>query len=145
MERTIKVMLDAGAVMPTRAHEWDAGLDLYAMEDITIVAHRFGGQGVVVDTGVHIEIPEGSVGFVHGRSGLNIMYGVVCPTGTIDCGYTGSIKVKLYNFGGADYNVNKGDRIAQLVIQPVKIWGPVRVESLGTTERGADGFGSSGK
>lgn len=140
----IKFTLDDGASKPEKAHEFDAGFDLCSMEDITLVANAYGGDGVVIDTGVHVEIPKGYVGYVQGRSGLNVKKGVICPTGTIDCGYTGSIRVKLYNLSHSDYNIHKGDKIAQLVIQPMAICEPVEVESLSETERGDNGFGSTG-
>ena len=88
----IRIKLDAGAKMPTRAHALDAGLDLYARESCIVEAKG----SAVFDTGVHIEIPAGWVGVLKSKSGLNIKHGIISD-GTIDAGYTGSIKVKLYN------------------------------------------------
>ena len=136
----MKIMLDEGAKMPTRAHPWDAGLDLYAMEDGYVRcnnSHTF-------DTGVHVEIPEGCVGFIKSKSGLMVNHGILTD-GTIDCGYTGSIKVKLFNHGTSKYEVKNGDKIAQLVIQPCMLPPLELVDELEETDRGAGGFGSTGK
>ena len=92
---------------------------------------------------------KGYVGYVQSRSGLNFGKGIICPTGTIDSGYTGSIKVKLYNMWSSDYGqpciVNKGDKIAQLIIQPIADTELVQVDRLEETERGNNGFGSTGR
>ena len=136
----MKIMLDNGAKMPTRAHEWDAGLDLYAMEDGYIRCnhhHTF-------DTGVHIEIPEGYVGLVKSKSGLMCNHGIVTD-GTIDAHYTGPIKVCLFNHGGSKYEVKAGDKIAQLVIVPCLLPELELVDSLEDTDRGDNGFGSTGR
>lgn len=138
----MKVQLDDGAYMISKAHEADAGYDLKATKDYRI-AHF--DDGCIIDTGVHVEIPVGCVGYIQGRSGLNINHNIVCPTGVVDSGYTGSIKVKLYNLGTDAYHVHKGDRIAQLVIQPIATYKLSRVNHLEDTDRGADGFGSSGR
>ena len=136
----MKVKLDEGAFMPTRAYETDAGLDLYAMEKQIIPAR----ESAVFDTGVHIQLPPGTVGMLKSKSGLNVKHGITSE-GVIDVGYTGSIKVKLYNHSGYDYTVEKGDKISQLVIMPVVMPELHLVDSLEDTERGNKGFGSSGK
>ena len=138
----IKFTLDEGAYKPEKAHASDAGYDLRSREE-----RRIAGccRGRVFDTGVHVEIPDGYVGYVQGRSGLNINHSVICPTGTIDAGYTGSIKVKLYNMDINDYEVQPGDKIAQLIIQPLADTELVEVETLRESERGTDGFGSTGR
>lgn len=136
----LKVVLDEGAIMPTRAHNVDAGLDIYA-RDTQIVPAK---ESAIFDTGVHIELPVGTVGMLKSKSGLNVKYGITSE-GVIDAGYTGSIVVKLYNNSGYDYKVNEGDKISQLVILPI-ITPPLElVASLNETERGAGGFGSTGK
>lgn len=137
---TIKIKLDDGAKMPTRAHETDAGLDLYARNKIYIFPH----SSCVFDTGVHIAIPEGYVGFLKSKSGLNVKYGLTSE-GVIDAGYTGSICVKLYNNSGDPYMVYEGDKISQLVILPIITPDLELVESLDDTDRGENGFGSSGR
>ncbi|MCI5792836.1 MAG: dUTP diphosphatase [Lachnospiraceae bacterium] len=141
----IKFTLDPGAYAPEKAHEADAGYDLRAIEDAT-VGSRYGAiDGVIFDTGVHVEIPKGYVGYVQSKSGLNVRYGIICPTGTIDSGYTGSIKVKLYSLRPDSYKICKGDKIAQLIIQPLADTELVQVDSLEETERGNNGFGSTGR
>ena len=141
----MKVMLDNGAKMPTRAHPFDAGLDLYApnAEDFYSVAPS--GGSTIIDTGVHIEIPEGYVGFIKAKSGLNVNHGLTC-TGVIDAHYTGSIAVKLYNHHECNrYVVRPGDKIAQLVILPCLLPELELVDSLEDTDRGNNGFGSTGR
>lgn len=137
----MKIVLDSGAQMPTKAHETDAGYDLYAAHNAYIRAHG----GIAIDTGVHIEISAGMYGLVAGRSGLNFKQGVICPQGTIDSGYNGSIRVKLYNLTNDAVEVAKGDRIAQIIFHRHEC--PVFdvVDSLESTERGSSGFGDSGK
>ena len=136
----MKIKLDEGARMPTRAHETDAGLDLYARETNIVPAKG----STTFDTGVHIELPVGSVGMVKSKSGLNVKHGITSE-GVIDVGYTGSIRVKLYNHSGCPYRVEKGDKISQLVIMPILTPELELVESLEETDRGNNGFGSSGK
>lgn len=136
----MKIMLSEGAKMPTRAHPYDAGLDLYATEDAYIRANN----GFVFDTGVHVQIPEGCVGFIKSKSGLMVNHGILTD-GTIDCGYTGPIKVKLFNHGGSKYEVKAGDKIAQLVIVPCVLLPLELVDSLEETDRGDNGFGSTGR
>lgn len=140
MNDVVKVMLDEGAKMPTKAHETDAGFDLYAKESQRVIA--FGDA--VFDTGVHIELPPKSVGFLKSKSGLNVKHGITSE-GVIDVGYTGSIKVKLYNHSGIDYFVNAGDKISQLVILPILTPTLEVTDSFEATERGDNGFGSSGR
>jgi dUTP pyrophosphatase len=147
----MKIMLDTGAYMPTRAHETDAGLDLYTPVDVKVpgcssdVWDEFAEVGsAIIDTGVHMEIPKGYVGFVKSKSGLNVKYGLTAE-GVIDCGYTGSIVVKLYNHTNEEYLFGAGEKIAQLVLLPIITPDLEQVDSLEDTERGSNGFGSSGK
>lgn len=135
----MKIKLDEGAKV-TRAHSTDAGLDLYARET-QIVSAR---ESAIFDTGVHIELPVGTVGMLKSKSGLNVKRGITSE-GVIDVGYTGSIVVKLYNNSGVDYTVNKGDKISQLVVMPILIPELEEVDELADTDRGANGFGSSGR
>lgn len=158
----LKVQLDDGAITPTRAHRTDAGLDLYSRDTITIPPsgkydilwdENEVCQGVKrkqnaanFDTGVHVEIPHNHFGKIESKSGLNVNHSVVCCGGVIDEGYTGSIVVRLYNLGAEPYTVNAGDKIAQLVIMPCVCPGIRIVDSIEQgTERGDDGFGSTGK
>lgn len=138
----MKIKLDEGAYLPTRAHDTDAGLDLYCPEgQAQIVPAK---ESAIVDTGVHIELPNGTVGFLKSKSGLNVKHGIVSE-GVIDVGYTGSIKVKLYNHSGYDYKVLPGDKITQLVILPILTPDIELVDSLSETDRGEGGFGSTGR
>lgn len=136
----MKVMLDKGATMPLRAHENDAGYDLYAREEQIVPAR----ESAKFDTGVHIELPPNTVGFLKSKSGLNVNHGITSE-GVIDVGYTGSIVVKLYNHSGYDYLVKKGDKISQLVILPIQTPDLELVTKLDETERGNHGFGSTGR
>ena len=136
----IKVMLDPGAKMPTRAHEHDVGYDLYSMEDIMILERG----NHCIDTGVHIEIPVGYAGMLKSKSGLNVKENITSD-GVIDPGYTGSICVKLYNNGDRAVRIRKGQKISQLVIMPVITPELELTDSLEETERGSGGFGSTGK
>ena len=136
----MKVKLDPGAYMPERAHPADAGLDLRS--PINELVPGFGSA--VIDTGVHVEIPEGYVGMLKSKSGLNVKHGITSE-GVIDSGYTGSIVVKLYNHSSKKYLVQKGDKISQLVIMPIFTPQLEIVSRLVETDRGDNGFGSTGK
>lgn len=136
----MKIMLDEGAKLPTRAHSTDAGLDLYSPDDYAVLE----GDSVVIDTGVHVELPLGTYGRLESKSGLHINYDIICAGGTIDEGYTGSIKCKLYNLGKKPYMIRKHQKIVQLVIIPCLQPRLDVVEKLTETERGENGFGSTG-
>ncbi len=135
--------LDPRAHLPTRAHPDDAGLDLHALE----AARLAPGQRASIGTGIAVEIEAGQAGLVLPRSGLAARHGIslVNAPGLIDSGYRGELRVLLLNTDPvADFELAAGDRIAQLVL--VRIEAPValEVEELGSSDRGADGFGSSG-
>ena len=136
----MNIVLDKDAYIPVKAHEDDAGYDLFAKSAFIIPKHEY----AIHDTGVHIQIPKGYVGFLKSKSGLNIKHNIT-GEGVIDSGYTGSIVVKLYNHGNENYSVNKGDKIIQLVILPIFSAELIEVTVLDDTERGANGFGSTGK
>ena len=137
----IKIMLDDGAKMPTRAHASDAGLDLYCVQGTIVEPY----SSATIDTGVHVALEEGTFGQLVSKSGLNIKHGVVCCGGTIDAGYTGSIVVKVYNFSDDWYTFEPGDKVAQMIIMKHETPDMVQVNSLDETERGDNGFGSSGR
>jgi dUTP pyrophosphatase len=130
--------------LPTRAHEGDAGLDLYAAE-----AARLGpGERASVATGIAVAIPSGYAGLVLPRSGLAKRHGITLPNapGLIDSGYRGELRVLLLNADPMEpFDVAPGDRIAQLVVTPLADAEPVEVASLDETPRGLAGFGSSGR
>jgi dUTP pyrophosphatase len=136
--------LNDDAVLPTRAHVGDAGLDLYACES----AHIGPGERWSIGTGVAVEIPEGHAGLVLPRSGLAKKHGItlVNAPGLIDAGYRGELRVLLLNTDPADiFRVAPGDRIAQLVISPIVLAEPVEAVALAESARGEGGFGSSGR
>jgi dUTP pyrophosphatase len=135
--------LDPELPLPTYAHPGDAGADLVSRVDVTIGP----GERVLVPTGVAIALPSGHAGFVHPRSGLAARHGIsiVNAPGTIDEGYRGEILVNLVNLDRSEeFEVHRGDRIAQLVVQPVARAAFVAVDSLDTTVRGDTGHGSTG-
>lgn len=137
----MKIKLDEGAFAPSRAHPTDAGLDLRAVERTKI----WPGASAIIDTGVHIELPPGYYGKIESKSGLNVNHNIVSLGGTIDEPYRGSIVVKLYNFGDTAYTFEPGDKVAQLVIQPYIAPELEYVDSLSESDRGEQGFGSSGR
>ena len=131
-------------LLPVRAHEHDAGLDLKSGE-IAVVLKP--GERRLVDTGVKVAIPPGYVALVHPRSGWAHRYGITVNNapGTVDAGYTGNIKVNLINHGTDVVSVGYGDRIAQLLVQRVELPELELVDSLDTTARGDAGHGSTGE
>jgi dUTP diphosphatase len=136
--------LKAEALLPTRAHEGDAGLDLYACEP----AHIGPGERWSVGTGIAVEVPAGHAGLVLPRSGLAREHGIalVNSPGLIDSGYRGEVRVLLLNTDPAEiFRVALGDRVAQLVLTPIAPAEPVEVAAVSESARGEDGFGSSGR
>jgi dUTP pyrophosphatase len=147
---TIRFKLDEGAYPPERAHGTDAGADLRTPFGFTLP-----GRGLldlllgrcaemVIDTGVHFELPSHTKAELVPKSGLNVKASIV-GWGLIDEGYTGSIKVKLYNLGKQTHYFDKGDKIAQLVVSPVCYPTYVQADEIEGGERGDAGFGSTGK
>lgn len=143
MELAVAKLKD-GAQLPSRAHEGDAGLDLYACE----AAHIGPGERWSVGTGIALEIPAGHAGLVLPRSGLAREHGIalVNGPGLIDSGYRGEVRVLLLNTDPADtFRIAAGDRIAQLLLTPVADADPVEAPALTDSARGDGGFGSSGR
>ena len=133
------------AIITVYAKSGDAGADLVAAESVVLEP---GGGRALISTGVAIAIPEGFAGFVQPRSGLALKHGVTClnTPGLIDSGYRGELKVILVNTDPKEaFQVNKGERIAQLVIQKVEECDFQEVDELPDSERGETGFGSSGR
>jgi dUTP pyrophosphatase len=145
MVRVPLVRLDPDLPLPGYAHPGDAGADLRAREDVTVPAR---GGRALVPTGVAIALPAGHAGFVQPRSGLALRHGVTIlnTPGLIDCGYRDEIKVILVNLDPeTDYQVHRGDRIAQLVVQRVEEAWFAPVDELPDTSRAGGGFGSTGR
>lgn len=139
------VRLDPGLPLARYAKDGDAGVDLVAREDATIPA---GGGRVLIPTGIAIAIPAGYAGFVQPRSGLALRHGITClnTPGLIDSGYRGELKVLLINTDPEhDFVIERGERIAQLVIQAVEHVSFVEVEELPDSQRGLGGFGHTGR
>ena len=136
--------LDPAARLPVRAHPSDAGVDLHALEPVTLAP----GAREAVRTGIAVEIPDGQAGLVLPRSGLALRHGIalVNAPGLIDAGYRGELKVLLLNTDRGDsVTLEAGERIAQLVLVAVTLASVVAVDALGDSVRGAGGFGSSGR
>jgi len=135
--------LSENATVPAKAHADDAGFDLYASEAFTLKAHKYG----MVGTGISMELPPFTEGQVRPRSGLAAKHGVTVlnAPGTIDAGYRGEVKVILINHSDTDFEIAVGDRIAQLVIAPVYEAEFIEAAALESSDRGAGGFGSSGR
>ena len=127
--------------MPERAHKEDAGLDLRTPVPFILGAH----ESYVVDFGVAVEIPVGYYGELMSKSGLNIKHNIQSAGGVIDSGYTGTIRGRITNNGDYDYEFKRGDKVMQLVVKPCLCCDVNVVDELGDSDRGADGFGSTGR
>ena len=136
----MNIILDNGAFMPGFAHKTDAGADLRSPV-VSVVPAR---GSIVIDTGVHVEIPEGYTIFLKSKSGLNVKHNLI-GEGVVDSGFSGSIRVKLYNLGDTDYQILRGDKIIQMVILPCGYCEFTQVDKFAETERGDGGFGSTGR
>ncbi len=130
-----------GDNIPQYAHAGDAGADLRASEKVTLPSQA----RVLVSTGLRIELPEGYVGLVWPRSGSAVKHGIDCGAGVIDSHYRGEIKVLLFNHSDTEFQIEPGDRIAQLLIQKVARADFILVDQLNETARNEGGFGSTGK
>ena len=140
----LKIVCPDKHLLPTRAHEHDAGLDLRCAERFGVI--RAPGERQLIDAGIMVAIPAGCVGLVHPRSGWAHKYGITVNNapGTVDAGYTGNVRVNLINHGRDVVSIGYGERIAQLLVQRVELPELVVVDSLDQTGRGAGGFGSTG-
>lgn len=136
----MKITLSDDAIIPKRAHKYDAGLDLCSAEAAEIPPYSF----ITVNTGVSVELPIGTVGLLTSKSGLMAKHGIT-TRGTIDCGYTGEIRVTLFNHSGKWQYIEKGQKVSQLVVLPIRLPTVEVVDKLDETERGCNGFGSTGK
>jgi dUTP pyrophosphatase len=138
----MKMQLDECAALPLKAHELDAGFDLYT-PNRDIVIHAC--DSVIIDTGVHVAIPAGCTGFIKSRSGMAMKENLIADTGVIDAGYTGSIRVRVQNAGRQPQTIQAHTRFCQLVVLKLAPVHVMLVNSLEDTERGVNGFGSTGK
>lgn len=132
--------VNSEAKIPQYALKSDAGLDLYSAEDIVLNS----GERVVCKTGIAMKIPVGFVGLIWDKSGIASKGGVKTMGGVIDCNYRGEIGVILINLSGEKYEIKKGEKIAQILIQKVENFEIEEVNELDETERGEGGFGSTG-
>lgn len=130
------------AHVPTKAHEDDAGFDMYASESVLLRAHEF----AAVPTGICIQLPPGTEAQVRPRSGLAMKNGVTVlnSPGTVDAGYRGELRVILINHSSVDFQITPGMRIAQMIIAPVYPARFLESDELDSSDRGSNGFGSSG-
>ncbi|MGZ3697877.1 MAG: dUTP diphosphatase [Bdellovibrionota bacterium] len=139
--KTLPVLrLTSDAVLPTRAHADDAGLDLYGLEEVTLNPR----EGRALKTGVALALREGCVGLVADRSSM-AKRGLKTAGGVIDAGYRGEIQIVIWNMSDQPQHLKKGDRIAQLLILPIETPMPQEVTELPGSQRGEKGFGSSGR
>jgi dUTP pyrophosphatase len=134
-------LLDNNAKVPTKANINDAGFDLYSVLD-TVIPPK---QRKTVRTGIAIQMPEHFAGLIWPRSGLSVKHGIDVLAGVVDSGYRGEIMVCLYNTSDEVVGINTGDRIAQIIFQEVPRVSMEVHETLGSSQRGDNGFGSSGK
>lgn len=147
---TIKVKLDEGARMLERAHDTDAGADIFAPHDVTVpqsIVRSYASGAVdvgcaIVHTGVHVELPVNTVGMLKSKSGLNVKHGII-GEGVIDEGYDGEIVVKLYNLTHRPVHLPKGSKIIQLCVMPVCYPSYVQADEVKAGARGSAGFGST--
>lgn len=144
MEHQISVRvkrLHPDARLPSYGRPGDAGLDLYAIEDCTVQP----GERVLIPTGIALAIPEGTVGLVWDRSGMAAKHGMKTMAGVLDHTYRGELKVVLLNTTAAPYEIRKGDRVAQLLVQPIYTASVEETDELPQSVRGDGAFGSSGR
>lgn len=134
-------LLDNNAKMPTRANINDAGWDLYSTSEVVIPPK----QRKTVNTGIALQMPEHMAGLIWPRSGLSVKQGIDVLAGVVDSGYRGEIMVCLYNTSDEDVIIHIGDRIAQIIFQEVPRVTMEVQNTLGSSQRGDNGFGSSGK
>ena len=132
--------LTEGAKVPQYAHPGDAGMDFFSNEEMILRPE----ERKLVSTGISMAIPEGYVGLFWDKSGLAVKNGIKTMAGVIDAGYRGEIKILLHNLSTEEFKIEKGMKIAQMLIQPVEVREIVEVEDLEETERGEGGFGSTG-
>ena len=134
------VKIEEDAKIPNYANLSDAGMDLFSIEEVVLKI----GERQAIRTGIKTEIPDGYVGLVWDKSGLALNNGIKTMAGVIDSGYRGEIKIVLINLGDEDFEIKKGQKIAQMLVQKVERPEIELVDELNATERGENGFGSTG-
>ena len=134
------VKIEEDAKIPNYANLSDAGMDLFSIEEVVLKI----GERQAIRTGIKTEIPDGYVGLVWDKSGLALNNGIKTMAGVIDSGYRGEIKIVLINLGDEDFEIKKGQKIAQMLVQKVERPEIELVDELNATERGGNGFGSTG-
>ena len=132
--------LHPDAIIPYYPHEGDAGLEIFSVEDLIIKA----GERALIPTGLSIELPPGYVSLIWDKSGLASKSGLKTMGGVIEHGYRGEYKIVIFNSSKEDYPIKKGQKIAQLLVQPIMTAEIEEVQELSESSRGADGFGSTG-
>ena len=132
--------LNPTAILPTRAHHDDAGLDLYSVEEIKIAP----GERVAIATGLAFAVPSGYVGLVWDKSGVALNLGLTCLAGVLDAQYRGELKIVVLNVGSEIVEIKSGQKVAQLLIQKIELPEVVEVDDLTVTDRADGGFGSTG-
>ncbi|KKP88190.1 MAG: deoxyuridine 5''-triphosphate nucleotidohydrolase [Berkelbacteria bacterium GW2011_GWA2_35_9] len=135
------VKINKNAKIPNYAHDGDAGMDLFSCVDEKILPK----ERKAIATGISLEIPKGYVGLIWDKSGLAVKSGIKTMAGVIDSGYRGEIQIVIYNTSQEQFIFEKGDKVAQMLIQKVENPELVEVKNISQTNRGADGFGSTGK
>ena len=140
MKLKFKLDTDKGAMLPVREHSTDAGADILSPRSLLLAAR----SSAIIRTGVHVELPHGTVGMLKSKSGLNIFHDIV-GEGVIDEGFTNEIVVKLYNLGDIPYEFERGNKLIQLVVMPVHYPDIVQVDEIEGGERGDAGYGSTGR
>ena len=133
--------LNPEAKIPSYAHPGDAGMDLYALDEVLVPV----GKVARIRTGIAIEIPTGYVGLCWDKSGLSMNSGIKVLAGVVDSSFRGELVLAVINLGGEDYTFKKGDKVMQMLIQPVESPEIVEANELSDTARGEKGFGSTGK
>lgn len=133
--------LQPEAILPSYAHGWDAGMDLFCIENVTLAP----GQVGRIKSGIAVEIPDGFVGLCWDKSGLSMNHSIKVLGGVIDSGFRGELIFGVINLGKEEYVFKKGDKVLQMLIQKVEKMDIVESEELSETDRGEKGFGSTGK
>ncbi|MBT5342835.1 dUTP diphosphatase [Candidatus Woesearchaeota archaeon] len=132
--------LSENAALPRYAKPGDAGMDFYSNEELTILPN----ERKLVSTGISMAIPEGYVGLIWDKSGIATKHGIKTMAGVIDSGYRGEVKILVHNLSDQVHKIEKNTKVAQMLIQPIECREVIEVEELDQTERGEEGFGSTG-